>query len=40
MYMTDYNLCIKNEIISFIEMYKTGDRYQQKIALEIEEIVK
>ena len=40
MYMTDYNLCLKNEIISFIEIYKTGDIYQQKIALEIEELVK
>lgn len=38
--MTDSNLCIKNEIISFIEIYKTGDIYQQKIALEIEELVK
>jgi len=38
--MTDHNVCIKNEIISFIEIYKTGDMYQQQIALEIEALVK
>ena len=38
--MTDSNLCIKNEIISFIEAYKKCDRYQKKIALEIEELIK
>ena len=38
--MTDSNLCIKNEIISFIEAYKKGDIYEQKIALTIEELIK
>ena len=38
--MTDSNLCIKNEIISFIEAYKKGDIYEKNIALTIEELIK
>ena len=38
--MEDSNLCIKNEIISFIEIYKKNDIIQQNIALKIEELVK
>ena len=40
MYMEDSNLCIKNEIISFIEIYKKHDISQQHIALKIEALVK
>jgi hypothetical protein len=39
-YMEDPNLCIKNEIILFIEKYKKDDIIQQNIALKIEESVK
>lgn len=38
--MTDFNLCIKNEIISFIEAYKKGDIYEKNIGLTIEELIK
>ena len=38
-YMTDANICIKEEIESFIEKYKKGDIFQVDIAIKIAEIV-
>ena len=38
--MEDSNLLIKKEICSFIDKYKKDDIYQQRIALEIEDVVK
>ena len=40
MYMEDSNLSIRNEIMSFVEIYKKNEIFQQNIGLKIEEIVK